>query len=398
MPALSASWLADRLLIHFSDGLAEAIGATDIDIEGAILDGDLIDVVGLTAAQRSALESISIRDVLMATIPDQVAFEEERFEAWCADAFEFVTKNSRHEEFEQIFSSGLNYSVILLDMLIFDSSTKEFKRILSDMTGTEFASEVKNDYPVNFLQIVPELCAISIPEALKSLSYDVTAETRKRSLSSRKYLSALRKVRRDPSFADRRGLVSFRRTGNKLEIGGDTVGPRSVDYRRQLDRAIGRVRGSLIMSRIHNRDPDLAALFEEYNDELMAETPSASAISLWVIGQDINNRVRVSQKKNSEDEGLDDNTIYYLMTFLTAHNLYLQSFPEIERLSEDLGRFTMPYQSLDAAARNAPWTLLNDLSKESGIFEIKTKMRWKKRLRPMNDQTLRRAKDWLRSG
>jgi hypothetical protein len=58
----------------------------------------------------------------------------------------------------------------------------------------------------------------------------------------------------------------------------------------------------------------------------------------------------------------------------------------------------MPYQSLDAAARNAPWTLLNDLSKESGIFEIKTKMRWKKRLRPMNDQTLRRAKDWLRSG
>lgn len=57
---------------------------------------------------------------------------------------------------------------------------------------------------------------------------------------------------------------------------------------------------------------------------------------------------------------------------MTAHNLYLQSFKEIEQLSEDLGRSVALYQGLDERARSAPWSLLGALASDEGIFEPRT--------------------------
>jgi hypothetical protein len=114
MPDLSPSTLVDFLLAHFAESLSDAIGELDGDIEGHILDSnDLIDIIGLTPDQRHALQAISIRDVLTRSIPDQVAFEEERLEAWGSDAYEFYSKNIDHPEFAKLFAAGLNYAVIL---------------------------------------------------------------------------------------------------------------------------------------------------------------------------------------------------------------------------------------------------------------------------------------------
>ena len=81
MADFTPSSLIDYLLGHFAESLAEAINESELDTEGTVLDSGLIDVVGLGTDQRRALESLSIRDVLAKTIPDQVSFEEERFEA-----------------------------------------------------------------------------------------------------------------------------------------------------------------------------------------------------------------------------------------------------------------------------------------------------------------------------
>lgn len=81
MADFTPSSLIDYLLGHFAESLAEAINELELDTEGTVLDSGLIDVVGLGTDQRRALESLSIRDVLAKTIPDQVSFEEERFEA-----------------------------------------------------------------------------------------------------------------------------------------------------------------------------------------------------------------------------------------------------------------------------------------------------------------------------
>lgn len=314
MADFSPSWIVDFLLAHFADSLAEAIGDSELDIEAVIIDSDLIDIVGLALDQRRALESISIRDILISTIPNQVAFEEERFEAWANDAFQFYSNNRNHPEFVRLFSSELNYAVILQDLLLFDTSTKEFRRRLGEMTNYDFDPYVKDNFAASVDGAVYDLCNRAIPEALGRLGADLNSASRKLRPRSAKQITALREIRRDPSFADQRGLVSFRRVAGKLEIGGASTS-RSIEYRRQLDRAVTRIRSSSIISRIHNRDTELASLFSEYDEELSSGNLDRSAVSLWIIGQDIDNRVRAGQSATDESEKFDDNTLHYLMTF-----------------------------------------------------------------------------------
>lgn len=278
----------------------------------------------------------------------------------------------RHPKFARLFSSELNYAVILQDLIIFDTSTKEFKHQLSEMTGFDFDAYVKDNFAAAIDEIVYSLCTDAIPEALGRLGSDLISASRKARLRPSKQTAALREIRRDPSFADRRGLISFQRVGGKIEIGGRPTS-RSDDYRRQLDRAVARIQSASIISRIHNKDPELVTLFREYDEELSSDhLNSSAAVSLWVVGQDIDNRIRIGQAATEDSEKLDDNTLHYLMTFLTAHNLYLQSFREIEQLSEDLGRSVALYQGLDERARSAPWSLLAALASDEGVFESRT--------------------------
>jgi hypothetical protein len=258
------------------------------------------------------------------------------------------------------------------------------------MTGHDFAPHVKDFFSTDVENIVYDLCTEAIPEALRRLADDLISSSRKLRRRSAKQITVLREIRRDPSFADRRGVVAFRRVGGKIELGATPTG-RSDEYRRQLDRAVTRIQSSSIISRIHNRDPELAILFAEYDQELSSNTPNASAVSLWIIGQDIDNRIRLGQSATDEDQNIGNNTLRYLMTFLTAHNLYLQSFAEIEQLSKDLDRSTSLYQGLDERARSAPWSLLEALSADNNLFETRTQRALEKAAsaidRPDSDKT-----------
>jgi hypothetical protein len=215
--------------------------------------------------------------MLTRTLPGQVAFEEERFEAWGNDAYESYSKNINHPEFAKLFASGLNYEVILRDLVIFDQSTREFKHHLKEMTGYDFAPHVKDFFSTAVESIVYDLCTEAIPEALRRLADDLTSSRRKLRCRSAKQITVLREIRRDPSFADRRGVIAFRRVGGKLELGAAPTS-RSDEYRRQLDRAVTRIQSGSIISRIHNRDPELAILFAEYDQELSSNTPNSSAV------------------------------------------------------------------------------------------------------------------------
>jgi hypothetical protein len=55
-----------------------------------------------------------------------VSFDNRRFPAWLAEANNFARSNVEHTEFAQIFSGGLNYNIILADMLKVDSSAEIF--------------------------------------------------------------------------------------------------------------------------------------------------------------------------------------------------------------------------------------------------------------------------------
>jgi hypothetical protein len=223
-------------------------------------------------------------------------------------------------------------------MLLFDSRAVPFRRELEEITRVKFESIISFSYPPEFLGLIEHLSTKAIPRTLELVSSDLAAISIRQRIPSTKRLKAAQRVKQDPSFSDKRGLVSFIRVGSKLEIGREPPQSCANEYHRQLMRAIARISDNQIMSRIHNRDPLLSRLFDEYKEELQGTAVSPSPVSLWMIGMDIDNRVRSARFPSADDEPpLDENTIQHLTTFLTAHNLYLQAFPRLSSYRKTWG-------------------------------------------------------------
>jgi hypothetical protein len=91
--------------------------------------------------------------------------------------------------------------------------------------------------------------------------------------------------------------------------------------------------------------------------------------SLWIIGHDIDARLRANQSLSDADDRLDAGTVAHLTTFLTSHNLYLQCFPVAEEIADDLDRSARIYTRLDERARSAPWALLQSMGQNSALVE-----------------------------
>jgi len=122
------------------------------------------------------------------------------------------------------------------------------------------------------------------------------------------------------------------------------------------------------MNRIHNRDPELARLFNEYHSKFDKEDIENVAMSLFIMAQEIDGRIRAGHEEALEDEALDSNTQSYLSTFLLAHNLYMQSFQVIEQVTDDMDRASRLYEALSETFRGTPWKALADLSMRDLIF------------------------------
>jgi hypothetical protein len=384
MAALTARTLAARFRGRFADALHHALSSSGFSFTNDLLSTGVIEFpVESDTEDVNDFESEfpGVDAILISILVDQFDFDEDRLQGWAENALEFARQNSYHPDFLRLFSTELAYDRTLRSIFAIDFSTDSFaSRMATDFPEWK-AAKPPPVFSAELQSIAANVAEAAIPTALDALGTELVHVFQHKPVPSNSTLAALRKVKKDPSYTDKRGALAFQKKDDHLSIGGVGKTARSQSYRRQLERAIQRISVGEVMARLHNRDPSLSALFEEYNREFShdnAENSDDTVISLWMIGHDIDNRIRVSDTKASEDEALDENALSLLMTFLTAHNLYLQSFSAIERLSDDLLRSSRIYRKLDDTARKAPWGLLSSLSHHQDVFEDKTQKVLKK--------------------
>lgn len=93
---------------------------------------------------------------------------------------------------------------------------------------------------------------------------------------------------------------------------------------------------------------------------------------LWMIGQDIDRRVKLHQSAGGSEDALDESDLFFVSSFITAHNLYIQCFDATNKIMEDLERSTRLYARLDNQAKLGPWQLLSELGKARSVVEQKS--------------------------
>jgi len=366
------TWIAIRLTYLLREHISEQISDSNVGIFGVIRD---LNATAVTDPKEQEIFFLSDADIdyfLYTQLANQFTVDASRLANWVDEAYAFFQQNKDHPDFERLFAHTLHYEMAIFNCLRFDFSTTPLKSYIVETTKIK-SLKMEDEYPIEVQSVVIASAKRAIEPALVNLAADLH---RWQANSSRPkgvdHFLNVRKLRRDPSFTNKKGAIPFRVDNELLEIGRNNGSSRANQYRGLLDRAIRRISDRQVMARLHNKEPELRELFGEYEDVLHKHSRGVAVASLWIIGHDIDARLRANQSSPDPDDRIDGGTVAYLMTFLTSHNLYLQCFPVAEEIAEDLDRSSRIYMRLDERARTAPWILLQSMGRNSALVEVKS--------------------------
>ena len=312
----------------------------------------------------------NLNDFFVTRMPDSVLFDSARLTEWAKEAILFANRNAEHSEFENIFSERIHYGMIISSMMRYRFSTAKLKEYLRDELRIRSAY-LADKYPPEIQSLIMTWSRKSIAPTLRELARDLVVREANRPIPRSAQLSLVTRVKKEPSFRDVRGAVPFTLENEHLVIGGPNLEGRAQEYRALLDRALKNLEESNCLQRIHNMDPVVGRLVTEYKLEI-SKAGSLPVANLMIIGQEIDNKIKIHQSKSWSEDALDDEDLFFVNSFMAAHNLYLQCFDMTNKIMEDMERSALLYQRLDTGARTAPWGILATLGSTESIIETRS--------------------------
>jgi hypothetical protein len=350
--------------------MSEQISDNDESVFEQLRDSGAFIIRDPTDQEEFFLSESNLDDFFALHLPALVSFDEPRLSAWASEALGFVRNNCKHPQFIDIFANRLHYDASIINLLRYNFSTLG----LRDYLNTEMPMKsvyISDEYPEPFKELIKSFAEGSVRRALTSVALELASHATGNSPARSARATRITRVKREPSFKDIRGAVPFIIRENRLAIGGCTVSAKASDYRLLLDRALKNLSESNCLQRIHNKDVHVGKLVSEFEQALAREDGESVAL-LWCIGQDIDRRLKQHQSGGDADDVLDESDLFYVNSFMTAHNLYLQCFDITGTIAQDLERSAALYSRLDAQAKTAPWQILDQLGTADTVVETRS--------------------------
>lgn len=362
----SAAWIASQIKLLFWESMSEEISEGERTISEDLRGYGVMVMRG--EDQEAFFQStLNLDDFMTLQLPSQVTFDRKRLGEWSKEALSFFNQNFDHPEFADIFANRLHYDIVIHSMLTFDMSTTALSAFLRKDMGLN-NTFVAKEYSREFQSIISAYAKSAISPALGVLAYELTSLKKGKPVQRTPEAFKLSQLKRQPSYKDVRGAVPFIMKDERLAIGGVSQTELANEYYSLLERALANITDAQVMQRIGNLDPDLVRFISEYK-EMLKKTDGVSVSTLWMIGHDIDNRVRDHQLHAASSDAISGRDLTYLSSFLTSHNLYLQRFDLIEKIVQDLERSASMYARLGVKEKEAPWLALSALSKASSVVE-----------------------------
>ena len=368
---LSARNLVTLFQASFWENLSELIQDSRVSMYDLMLDANAV-VIRSPEEQELFYEQVGdINEFFALHLPDQVFFHSDSLRDWARDALNFARENSTHPNFEVLFSSGVDYKDILKSYLYYDLSTEDLASWFSARAMLTTV-HVSNVYPETVEDLLAHLAEASIEPSLRQVAAALADSQRGKRSNRRKPILPVEasRVKAASSYKDYRGVVRFSARNGKLaiEAGAIQTPEKASIYKTILERALRRLESNRVVERLHNRDPVIVELLQEYREVLEQDGPAAQAL-IWTVGHDIDNRLKAGAARSEDDGGLDQNDLMLIDTFLTSHHIYVQCFEIVQIIGDDLQRSTQLYDRLDEGARKSPWNVLRALGSENGLVE-----------------------------
>lgn len=354
----------------FRETMSEQISESEESIFEQLRDSGAFIIRDPTEQEEFFLSESNLDDFFALHLPDLVSFDEPRLTAWSTEALAFVKNNGRHPQFTDIFANRLHYDASIKNLLRYDFSTNGLREYLVTQMPMKTVY-ISDEYPVQFRELIKSFAEGSIRGTLTILASELASQGKGQLPICQEIAIKVARVKKEPSFKDIRGAVPFIIRENRLAIGGSTVNAKASDYKVVLERALKNLRESNCLQRIHNKDMLVGKLVSEFEQELVREGGVAVAL-LWCIGQDIDRRLKLHQSSGDAEDVLDESDLFYVNSFMTAHNLYLQCFDMTDTIAQDLERSAAIYNRLDAQAMTAPWQILEQLGAAETVVEARS--------------------------
>ncbi len=356
------------------DALSDELQGSEFDFEGALTTSHTLLVRKLPTDEQLRLERTLMRGILSEVIPLQTTFRPvNRFNAWAREAFEFYRLNIGRTAFTQLFSADLHYDLTLQPLLQIETSTKLLQQKLEEYANVKLTGVIAPKLPKELTETALLVAGETIEPALKLLASELRAMEKRPPRRSRAGLPILQEIELDTSYRDKRGVIKFGLVGDKLALEeSEAVAGGSPNYKSLVDRALSRLRSSRTLTRISNLDPILSDLFREYALLYKQALDDDNALALFAIGQEIDSRLIYNQQQADEDEKLDGDALAFILPFMSAHGLYIQSLNIVVRATSDIDRVNQSFSRLSPAAKPIPMTLLRTLSETDALFTPRT--------------------------
>ncbi len=370
---LDSKWLRERFLDHFQDAVAEGVENTSYDLEGTLLRSNMLDLGDLLSLKLRNAGHTFIRNVMAEWLSQHIKFEpEKRLVAWSRDAFEFFRLNQGNSDFINLFSKSLNYDVVLRDLLSLVNDTREFRTIFESYAAVDLTDRITPSFDEGVLDLSLAIADEALGAALGMLGRELWGLRSKPAQRSRAAYPILQQIEQSSSFRNQKGMIHFEVASGRLSLRPENGKATKVNYKALLDRALGRIEASHHLEGISNRDPNLSALMKEYIATYREAINGDDILILFAIGQDIDARVVHNQKFAPEDERIDGDALGVILSFISAHGLYIEGFDVIRQAAEDMDRINEHYSRLNPDAKPLPWSLLHSLAYTQQLFEPKT--------------------------
>ena len=367
---VTAGWLANRLREVFWEAMSEEISDGEVSLFHELRETGAFVIRGREDQELFFLTSEGMDNFFALHLPDLVSFQERRLLEWAREAIIFFQQNHKHTEFVRIFSRQLHYDVTVRSLIQIDSSTKGLVKYLRDDLALK-SVHVADRYPAKFQRIVKAIADRAVEQSLSILGSELAANAPKNERNRPPDLTRLSKLRKEPSFRDIRGSVPFLVRDELLTIAGSPLSSKAPEYRSLVLRALRNLHAGNALQRIHNKDPMVNNLIREYENEL-SRGNDVSVPTLWIIGNDIDSRIKLHQKNAEKDDALDGDDLFLIANFLTTHNIYLQCFEMAATITDDLERSMSLYRRLDEGAKDSPWVLLDRIGKSQAVVESRS--------------------------
>lgn len=372
-----SNYIQKEYKIFFLDVFAENIDNSEIDLEGAFFNSQMIALSKLTDMEFTRIKDLSVRSILAEALPKSISFKPLDYSSWADDVASFCSLNQSHKSFSEILAVDKNYNVILNSITeISNSSSAIIEIILRDAEVNltkRFYSEVSDEMYMAMKNMTEEAHVPAL-RLLSDLLLRRDAEIGLIPTPPPRVKLLKTAIEKSRSYNDKIGTIRFGVSNGVLEIQSDQGSQliASNSYLGIMKRALNMISNQDVLRRIDNKNKIIANLIREYYEVFQEEHSNENHLIMYTIGDDVSKQLSYNSSRD-EGEKIEGDLLGFLQSFEVANAAYVHNTPAVRALMSDLDRAKRSYALLGENNSHEEWAVLISMKSSNGIFSDKAR-------------------------